>query len=167
MRGAPHKRLAWLMRRMRSRISDATSGLPGRCRDFLVQYQVKALRCQRTTVSGCTIVQAGRQPDQQRDSRTHNPSVGALQARPKWGVLVEHSELVTKGENLSLQGGTGPKTGGEESEKSHQNRVHRGCNHHPTNDGNPCVFKSDGIFGTHKPVTEWKYRNRSCTDSEL
>jgi len=72
MRGAPHKGLAWLMRRRRSRISAATSGLPGRCRDFLVQYQAKALRCQRTTVSGRTIGRQGRQPDQQRDSRTHN-----------------------------------------------------------------------------------------------
>jgi hypothetical protein len=72
MRGAPHRGLAWLMRRMRSRISAATSGLPGRCRDFLVQYQARALRCQRTTVSGCTICRQGRQPDQQRDSRTHN-----------------------------------------------------------------------------------------------
>ena len=62
---------------------------------------------------------------------------------------MEHGQLVTKGENLSLQGGTGPKTGGEESEKRNQNRVHRGCNHHPTNDGNLCVFKSDGVFGTH------------------
>jgi len=50
---------------------------------------------------------------------------------------------------LNLQGSTGPKTGGGESEKSNQNRVHRGCNHHPTNDGNLCVFKSGGVFGTH------------------
>ena len=63
---------------------------------------------------------------------------------------MEHGELVTKGENLSLQGGTGPKTGGEESEKSHQNRVHRGYNHHRTNDRNLCVFKSEGVFGTHR-----------------
>ena len=55
------------------------------------------------------------------------PSVGALQAQTRWRVLVEHGQLVTKGENLSLQGGTGPKTGGEKSEKSNQNRVHRGC----------------------------------------
>src|SRR5215467_2419397 len=30
MRGAPHKGLAWLMRRIRSRMFAATSGLPGR-----------------------------------------------------------------------------------------------------------------------------------------
>jgi hypothetical protein len=62
---------------------------------------------------------------------------------------MEHGQLVTKGENLSLQDGAGPKTGGEKSEKSNQNRVHRGCNHHRTNDGNLCVFKSDGVFGIH------------------
>jgi hypothetical protein len=58
---------------------------------------------------------------------------------------VEHGQLVTKGENLDLQGGAGPKTGGEESSKSNQNRVHRGCNHHRTNDDNLCVFKSDRV----------------------
>jgi len=64
-------------------------------------------------------------------------------------MLVEHGQLVTKGENLSLQGGAGPKTGCEEREKSNQNRVHRGRNHPLTNDGNLCVFKSDGVFGGH------------------
>jgi hypothetical protein len=62
---------------------------------------------------------------------------------------VEHDQLVTKGENLDLQGGAGPKTGDERSEKSNQNIVHRGCNHHRTNDDNLCVFKSDGVFSTH------------------
>src|SRR5438445_28715 len=42
MRGAPHSGLAWLMRRIKSRISAATSGLPRRRRDLLVQYQAKA-----------------------------------------------------------------------------------------------------------------------------
>jgi hypothetical protein len=55
-----------------------------------------------------------------------------LQAQARRRILVEHGELVTKGENLSLQGDTVAKTGGEESEKGYQNRVHRGCNHHPT-----------------------------------
>ena len=31
---------------------------------------------------------------------------------------MEHRQLVTKGENLSVQGGTGPKTGGEKSERA-------------------------------------------------
>jgi len=157
MRGAPHKGLAWLMRRMRSRISAATSGLPGRCRDFLVQYQAKALRCQRTTVSGPHDLQAGAPTRPAARQQDPQASVGALQAQARWRVLVEHGQLVTKGENLSLQGSTDPKTGGEESEKSKKNRVHRGCNHHPTNDGNLCVFKSGGVFGTHRPVMPGLY----------
>src|SRR4029077_12815560 len=63
MRGAPHKGLAWLMRRIRSRMFPATSGLPGRRRDFLVQCQAKARRCQRRTGSGRTISGHRRQPD--------------------------------------------------------------------------------------------------------
>jgi hypothetical protein len=47
--------------------------------------------------------------------------------------------------------GAGPKTGGEKSEESNQNRVHRGCNHHLTNDGNLCIFKSVGVFGMRSP----------------
>ena len=42
--GYSHSGFAWLMRRIKSRISAAMSGLPGRRRDFLVQYQAKALR---------------------------------------------------------------------------------------------------------------------------
>src|SRR6516162_8923624 len=71
MRGAPHKGLAWLMRRIRSRMFAATSCLPGRRRDFLVQCQAKARRCQRRTVSGRTISRHRRQPDQHRYNTTH------------------------------------------------------------------------------------------------
>jgi hypothetical protein len=49
----------------------ATSGLPGRRPDFLVQCQAKARRCQRRTVSGCTISRHRRQPDQNRYNTTH------------------------------------------------------------------------------------------------
>jgi hypothetical protein len=69
--GCTHKGLAWLMRRIRSRMLAATSGLPGRRRDFLVQCQAKARRCQRRTVSGRTISRHRRQPDQNRYNTTH------------------------------------------------------------------------------------------------
>jgi hypothetical protein len=72
MRGAPHNGLAWLMRRIKSRISALVFGLPGGRRDFQVQYKAKALRCQAMTVAGCTICRHRRQPDQNRDNRTHN-----------------------------------------------------------------------------------------------
>ena len=46
----------------------------------------------------------------------HNRS--ELQAQARRAVLVENGQLVTKGKNLRLQGGTGPKTGGDQSETS-------------------------------------------------
>jgi hypothetical protein len=70
--GAPHKGLAWLMRRIKSPISAVVFGLPGGRRDFPVQYKAKALRCQAMNVAGCTICRHRRQPDQNRDNRTHN-----------------------------------------------------------------------------------------------
>src|ERR1700733_5698005 len=72
MRGAPHSGFAWLMSRIKLRISAATFGLPARRRDFRVQYQAKALRCQAMTVSGRTICRLRRQPGHHRDNKTHN-----------------------------------------------------------------------------------------------
>src|SRR5215469_18634879 len=105
-------------------MSAATSGLPGRRRDFLVQRQAKARRCQRRTVA-----QATRR------------------------VLLEDSKLVAKREDLRLQGSTGSKTGGYESEKGDEKRAHRGSHHDLTNGRNPCVFRSDGVFGMHSRTT--------------
>ena len=86
MRGAPHKGLAWLMRRIRSRMLAATSGLPGRRRDFLVQRQAKARRCQRRTVSGRTISRHRRQPDQNRyNTRAGRSGEGASDAARSFG----------------------------------------------------------------------------------
>src|ERR1700685_3832786 len=59
MRGAPHNGFAWLMFRINPRISAGTFGLPGRRRDFRVQYQAKALRCQAITLSGRTMCDSG------------------------------------------------------------------------------------------------------------
>src|ERR1700719_1752825 len=59
MRGAPHNGFAWLTFRIKPRISAGTFGLPGRRRDFGVQYQAKALRCQAITVSGERCVDSG------------------------------------------------------------------------------------------------------------
>jgi hypothetical protein len=46
----------------------------------------------------------------------------------------------------------GSKTGGQQSEKGDEKRAHRGSHHDLTNDPNPCVFRSDGIFGNHRPL---------------
>jgi hypothetical protein len=40
-------------------------------------------------------------------------------------VLLENRELVTKREDLRLQGGTGLKTGGDQREKGDEKRAHR------------------------------------------
>src|SRR5260370_41934037 len=63
MRGAPHNGFAWLRFRIKSRISAATFGLPGRRRDSRVQYHANARqRCQAITVSGRTMCRLRRQP---------------------------------------------------------------------------------------------------------
>jgi hypothetical protein len=55
---------------------------------------------------------------------------------------------VTKREDLRLQGRTGSKTAGYQSEKGDEKRAHRGSHHDLTIDRNLFVFRSDGIFGT-------------------
>jgi hypothetical protein len=57
---------------IKSRIFAVVFGLPGGRPGFHVQYKAKALRCQAMTVAGCTICRHRRQPDQNRDNRTHN-----------------------------------------------------------------------------------------------
>src|SRR4029077_15210123 len=112
MRAAPHKGLAWLMRQIRSRMFAATSGLPGRRRDFLVQCQAKARRCQRRTVSGPHYLETS--PPAGPESVQHNPQepvapVEAQATRPV--IFLANRKLVAKREDLRLQGSTGSKTG--------------------------------------------------------
>jgi len=64
-------------------------------------------------------------------------------------ILLENRKLVTKCEDLRLQGRTGSNTGGYQSEKGDKKRVHRGSHHDLTNDRNLFVFRSDGLFGSH------------------
>src|ERR1700685_3239878 len=125
MRGAPHNGFAWYISRIKWRISAATFGLPGRRRDFRVQYQANARRCQAITVSGRTMCRLQRQPGHHRESKTPQEPVGALEAQAQRRVLLENRELVTKREDLRLQGGTGSKTGGDKSEKGDEKRAHR------------------------------------------
>jgi len=85
------------------------------------------------------------------ESVQHNPQepVAAVDAQATRRVLLENCKLVTKREDLRLQGSSGSKTGGQQSEKGDEKRAHRGSHHDLTNDPNPCVFRSDGIFGNH------------------
>src|ERR1700730_10412673 len=125
MRGAPHNGFAWLMFRLKPRISAGTFGLPGRRRDFRVQYQAKALRCQAITVSGRTMCRLRRQPDHHSDSKTHKSRSERRSCKRRGAILLENRELMTKREDLRLQGDTGSKTGGDQSEKGNKKRAHR------------------------------------------
>ena len=90
------------------------------------------------------------------ESVQHNPQepVAAVQAQATRRVLLEDSKLVTKREDLRLQGSTGLKTGGYQSEKGNEKRAHRSSYHDLTNDWNLCVFRSDGVFGNHRSNLE-------------
>ena len=78
------------------------------------------------------------------------PSIGALEAQTTRRVRLENGQLVTKSENLRLQGSAGPKNGGDQSTKGDEKRVHRGDHYDLTRNRKPRVFSSDGIFGSHK-----------------
>ena len=60
-----------------------------------------------------------RQPGHHRDNKTHK-SRSERWKRKRGGVLLENGELVTERENLRLQGGTGSKTGDDQSEKGNE-----------------------------------------------
>src|SRR6202158_3216243 len=107
MRGAPHNGFAWLMFRIKSRISAGTFGLPGRRRDFRVQYQAKALRCQAITVSGRTMCRLRRQPGHHRESKTHKSRSERWRRKRGGAFFWRTDKLVTKREDLRLQGSTG------------------------------------------------------------
>ena len=88
MRGAPHKGLAWLlMRRIRSRMLAATSGLPGRRRDSLVQCQGESSAV--LTEDGVGLNYLETSPPNGPASVQHNPQepVAAVEAQATRRVL--------------------------------------------------------------------------------
>jgi hypothetical protein len=68
----------------------------------------------------------------------------AQQARRR--VLVDNGQLVTKARISACRVARDRKLEAKRATKQSS----CGCNHHPTSDGNLCVFKSDGVFGTHR-----------------
>jgi hypothetical protein len=60
------QRFSMLILRIRSRTSLPIRGRPPRRRDFQLQYGAKPNRCQRTTVSGLTIIMASRMRGKRR-----------------------------------------------------------------------------------------------------
>ena len=91
MRGAPQRGLARLISRMSRRISGATLGLPACRRDFQRQNERKPARCQRTIVSGRTIVTAFRMDGASRYSRMKTRRSDIL--RTGRFVALRHSTL--------------------------------------------------------------------------
>ena len=90
------------------------------------------------------------------ESVQHHPQepVATVEAQATRRVPLANSKLVAKREDLRLQGSTGSKSGGYQSEKGDK-RAHRGSHHDLTNGWNPCVFRSDGVFGNHNhPMTQ-------------
>ena len=150
MRGAPHKGLAWLMRRIRSRMCAATNWPSGKAARFPSPMPGESSAVPTEDRVGLNHLQTS--PPTGPESRQHNPqeSVAAVEAQATRGVLLENRKLVTKRENLRLQGRTGSKTGGYQSEKGDEKRAHRGSHHDLTIDRNLFVFRSDGIFGNHR-----------------
>ena len=74
MRGAPQVGFSATMRKMSSRSSAPIRLRPGliRCRESQAQYALNPARCQRTTVSGWTRINACFHPNQNRLSTTQN-----------------------------------------------------------------------------------------------
>jgi len=59
---------------------------------------------------------------------------------------------VTEGENFGLQGGTGVKTRGDESEKCDEKRVAHRDEYGLTDGRKLCVFSLDGVLGWEHPT---------------
>ncbi len=72
-----------------------------------------------------------------------------MEAQATRRVPLKNRKLVTKREDLHLQDSTGSKSGGYQCEKGDEKRAHR-SHHDLTNGRNLCVFRPDGVFGSHK-----------------
>jgi len=88
MRGAPHKKLAWHICWIKSRIA-AARGLvfPDGGASSRSNSPANALRCQRTTVSGFTMCSQCRQSGQKRDNQIHSSSRSDCRRRRRRGAL--------------------------------------------------------------------------------
>src|SRR5712691_5631989 len=57
---------------------------------------------------------------------------------------------MSESNDLSLQGGTRPKRGGDQSQKSDEKWTHLGNDDDLTNGAKTCIFNPDGVFGIHR-----------------
>jgi hypothetical protein len=150
MRGAPQKGLAWLMRRIRSRMLAATSGLPGRRRDFLVQCQAKARRCQRRTVSGRTISRHRRQPDQHRYNTTHKSRSQRWRRKRRGAFFWQTASWWRSARISACRAARVRKLEATKVKRATKRELIVVATMISRMGRNPCVFRSDGVFGMQR-----------------
>jgi hypothetical protein len=75
------------------------------------------------------------------------PSVRALQEQTRWRILVEHDQLVTKGENPRAR-----KLEAKKAKRATKTEFIVDATIIPRMMVNLCVFKSDGVFSMHTPM---------------
>jgi hypothetical protein len=71
-------------------------------------------------------------------------------AETTWRALLKDGDLMAESNNLSLLGGTGPKRGGDHSQKGDEKWTHRGNDDDLTNGAKTRIFNPDGVFGIHR-----------------
>src|SRR5260370_42323762 len=101
MRGAPHNGFAWLMFRIKFRISVATFGRPG-CRLISASSTTRTLygaNDNRIRANDVQTTAPTGPPSREQDPQE---PVTALEAQAPRRVLLENRELVAKRENLRL-----------------------------------------------------------------
>jgi hypothetical protein len=83
---------------------------------------------------------------------TSNPQepVAAVEAQATRHVLLANRKLVAKHEDLRLQGSTGSELEATKAKRATKKKLIVGSQHGLANSRNPCVFRSDGVFGKHK-----------------
>src|SRR5271156_1783678 len=102
IRGAPHSGFSLLIRRMRSRSSQSTFGLPALFRDFQRQNAVKPERCHRKMVSGFITWDTSSRLGQIRV--IHTSSARSLPySRRRGGARLSDVELMTEKQVLGLE----------------------------------------------------------------
>jgi len=57
---------------------------------------------------------------------------------------------MAQSDDLSLQGDTRPKRGGDQSQKSDEKWTHLGNDDDLTNGAKTCIFNPDGVFDIHR-----------------
>src|SRR6266446_2433584 len=96
MRGAPHSGFSALIRRISARTSASIFGRPPRERDFHRQYRRKPARCQRTRVSGRTIVMASRTDGNHRIQRDQEQAIPIRELNATAHPPLQHNQLMSE-----------------------------------------------------------------------